>query len=123
MPTWTTEEEVVVLYYASRRIKNVTIVDLLAKKCCPKVRNIKQITHKASRLRKVCGQKKGALGDTWPVPDRDWDRKLVDRWLFDRMERTKLAQLLEFDGESAAIIGEASGHGEALTRLYVLTVR
>lgn len=108
MSKWTTEEELVLLYYASRRVRIATIVDLLAKKCLPKVRNAKQIAHKASRLRRVCGQKELVLGDSWPTPDPEWDLKLVDEWLFSRMEKAQLERLLEFDGETAAIIGEVS---------------
>lgn len=109
MQYWTIEEEVVVLYYASRRVKNATIVELLAKKCSPRVRNLKQIAQKSSRLRRICGQKKVVLEDTYPAPFPDWDRKLVDQWLFSNMEKAKLQQLLEFDGETAAIIDEVSG--------------
>ena len=113
MSQWTTEEELVLLYYASRRVRIATIVDLLAKKCRPKVRNAKQIAHKASRLRRACGQKELVLGDSWSTPDREWDLKLVDEWLFSRMEKAQLERLLEFDGETAAIIGEVSGFGKS----------
>lgn len=109
MTMWTVEEEVIVLYYASRRVRNVTIVELLAKKCSPRVRNLKQIAHKSSRLRRICGQKKVASEDTWLPPFPDWDLKLVDQWLFSKMEKADLQQLLEFDGETAAIIGEVTG--------------
>ena len=121
MTAWTIEEELVVLYYASRRIKSATIADLIAKKCHPKVRNVKQITHKSSRLRLACGQRRLVAGSPWPTPDRDWNRKLVDQWLLMKMEKAKLQHLLEFDGETAAIIGEASGLGKLSTRLDVLT--
>ena len=108
MQYWTIEEEVVVLYYASRRVKNATIVELLAKKCSPSVRNLKQIAQKSSRLRRICGQKV-VSEDPFSPPFPDWDRKLVDQWLFSNMEKAKLQQLLEFDGETAAIIDEVSG--------------
>ena len=111
MPRWTIEEEIVLVYYASRRIKHATIVEILAKKCRPEVRNVKQITHKAARLRKVCGQKENASKSTWPARNREWDRELADRWLLSGMETVKLEKLLDFDGETAAIIGEASGSG------------
>ena len=121
MTAWTTEEEVVVLYYASRRIRKATIVELIAKKCYPKVRNLKQVTHKSSRLRIESGQRKHVPGSPWPTPDRDWDLKLVDQWLFGKMDKAELERLLEFDGETAAIIGEASVFGELPTRPCMLT--
>ncbi|KAF6236101.1 hypothetical protein HO173_005729 [Letharia columbiana] len=106
MPKWTIEEEIVLLYYASRQVKYATIADILAKKCHPNVRTVKQITHKAARLRKSCGQKEVVLRACWAASDREWDRKLADQWLFSRMEKAKLVKLLEFDGETAAIIDE-----------------
>ena len=120
MTAWTTEEEVVVLYYASRRIKSATIAELIAKKCHPKVRNIKQIAHKSSRLRMVCGPRP-VVGSSWPTAGRDWNRKLADEWIVSKMEKAKLQQLLEFDGETAAIIGEASGLRELSARTCMLT--
>ena len=121
MTAWTTEEEIVVLYYASRSIKGATIAELIAKKCHSKVRNVKQIAHKSSRLRKACGQKKLILGSPWSTADRDWNRKLADQWLVSKMEKAELKHLLEFDGETAAIIEEASGFGELFTRFCELT--
>ena len=120
MTAWTTEEEVVVLYYASRRIKSATIAELIAKKCHPKVRNVKQIAHKSSRLRTLSGHRI-VVGSPWPTSDRDWNRKLADGWIVSKMEKAKLQQLLEFDGETAAIIGDASGPGELSARFYMLT--
>ena len=61
------------------------------------------------------------MGSPWPTPDRDWNRKLADQWLLRKMEKAELERLLEFDGETAAIIGEASGLGEISKRLDVLT--
>ena len=116
MPVWTTEEEAVVLYYASRQVKNGTIVDLLDKKCNHTLRSVKQVSHKSSRLRKVCGEdkvEKVETDETWPRTIREWDLKRVDQWLFMKIEKAKLQQLLEFDGETAAIIGEVSGLGYA----------
>ena len=121
MTAWTLEEEIVVLYYASRRIKSVTIVDLIAKKCHPKVRNLKQVTHKSSRLRRATGQRRLVVGNPWPPADREWNREFVDQWLIGKMEKAKLQHLLEFDGETAAIISEASGLEELSTRFGVLT--
>ena len=121
MTAWTTEEEIVVLYYASRRIKSVTIADLIAKKCHGKVRNVKQIAHKSSRLRNACGPRTFIMGNPWSPADRDLTRKLADQWLVSKMDKAELERLLEFDGETAAIIGEASGLGELFTRFCVLT--
>ena len=121
MTVWTTEEEIVVLYYASRRIKTATIAELIAKKCHPKVRNIKQIAHKSSRLRILSGHKRLAAGIPWRTPDREWNRKLADQWIMSKMEKAKVKHLLEFDGETAAIIGEASGLREISARFCVLT--
>ena len=106
MPRWTTEEELVVLYYASRRVKNAAIIEILSKKCNPKARTVKQITHKIARLRKVCDQDETVVRSTSPLPDRAWNRKLVDGWLLSKMDKAELEGLLEFDGETAAIIGE-----------------
>ena len=123
MTAWTTEEEIVVLYYASRHIKSATIADLIAKKCHPKVRNVKQITHKSSRLRIACGKRRYTAGIPLPpTPDRDWNRKFADQWIVSKMDKADLQHLLEFDGETAAIIGEASGLGELFTKFYVLTI-
>ena len=121
MTAWTTEEEIVVLYYASRSIKCATIAELIAKKCHDKVRNVKQIAHKSSRLRQACGQTKLIMGSPWSTADRDGNRKLADQWLISKMEKSELKHLLEFDGETAAIIEEASGFGELFTRFYMLT--
>ena len=114
MPSWTIEEEIVVLFYASRRVKNATIVDLLAKKCPAidpaNVRNIKQVAHKSSRLRQ-------ALGGTSSASGREWNRNIVDEWLFSVMDEDDVKRLLEFDGETAAIIDEVSGLEEPLIRL------
>ena len=107
MPKWTIEEEIVLVYYASRHIKHATIVAILEFKCGPEVRNLKQIIHKAARLRKECG-----LEDILPKRMRGWDRKHADRWLFSQMEKAELEKLLEFDGETAAIIDEVSGFGD-----------
>ncbi|KAL9134324.1 MAG: hypothetical protein Q9175_004498 [Cornicularia normoerica] len=106
MRKWTMEEEVVLLYYVSRQVKHATIVDILAKKCRPGDRNVKQIAHKAVRLRRSCGQKEVVLDACWPAPDQEWDRELADQWLLSRMGKDELEELLEFDGETAAIIGE-----------------
>ena len=121
MTAWTTEEEIVVLYYASRRIRTATIAELIAKKCHPKVRNMKQIAHKSSRLRVLSGQRRVTVGSPWPTPNREWNRKLADQWIVSKMEKAKVKHLLEFDGETAAIIGEASGLRELSTRFCVLT--
>ena len=108
MPKWSAEEEIVVLYYASRGVKPATIIELLVQKCKPKERNLKQIAHKTTRLRISCGHKEVVHDGDGPPPERTWDRKLADRWLFSKMEKPQLEQLLEFDGETAAIIGEVS---------------
>ena len=121
MPAWTTEEEVVVLFYASRGIKNATIAELIAKKCYPRVRNLKQITHKSSRLRTISNHGRLVVGSSSPTSDEDWTRKLADQWIVSKMEKAKLEQLLEFDGETAAIIAEASGLGQLSARFYMLT--
>ena len=123
MTAWTTEEEIVVLYYASRRIKSATIVDLIAKKCHPKVRNIKQITHKSSRLKIACAMSGPGPMNPFLPPDQEWNRKRADEWIVGQMDKAELDQLLEFDGETAAIIGEASGLGELSTGSRVLTSR
>lgn len=118
------EEEVVLLYYVSRQVKHATIVDILAKKCRPGDRNVKQIAHKAVRLRRSCGQKEVVLDACWPAPDQEWDRELADQWLLSRMGKDELEELLEFDGETAAIIGEVSGFeipGNVLCADYSMT--
>lgn len=110
--SWTVEEEAVVLYYASRRVRNLTIVELLAHKCSPNVRNLKQVAHKSSRLRRICGQKVAPADPSSPSPSPpypDWDLKLVDQWLFSKMEKAELQRLLHFDGGTAATIAEVSG--------------
>ena len=61
------------------------------------------------------------MGSPWSTADRDWNRKLADQWLVSKMDKADLERLLEFDGETAAIIGEASGLGELFTRICVLT--
>ena len=109
---WTNEEEIVLLYYASRQIKYATIVESLAKNCNPGVGTVKEITQKAARLRTGCGQKEIVLVKEWPAHDREWDRMLADRWLLSRMEKDKIEELLEFYGETAAIIDEVSGFGD-----------
>ena len=123
MTAWSTEEEIVVIYYASRRIKSGTIEELIAKKCHPKVRSIKQIAHKSSRLKKACAKRRSGMVNPFLAPDREWNRKLADQWIVSKMEKAELDQLLEFDGETAAIIGEASGLGELSTGFRVLTSR
>lgn len=112
MPKWTPEEEMVLLYYASRGVKNATIIELLVKKCNPRVRTLKQIAHKTTRLRSKCGQKEVVYAGFGPTPERIWDRKLVDQWLLSKMEKPQLERLLEFDGETAAIIGEVSAYAD-----------
>ncbi|CAD6571407.1 MAG: hypothetical protein ASARMPREDX12_004343 [Alectoria sarmentosa] len=105
MKRWTIEEEMVVVYYASRYVKHATIVDILSKKCPPRVRTPKQVTSKVLRLRIASGQKEVVEG-TGASQNRGWDRKLADQWLLSKMEKERLQELLEFDGETAAIIGE-----------------
>lgn len=107
MKRWTIEEEMVVVYYASRYVKHATIVDILSKKCPPRVRTPKQVTSKVLRLRIASGQKEVVEG-TGASQNRGWDRKLADQWLLSKMEKERLQELLEFDGETAAIIGEVS---------------
>ena len=111
MPKWTSEEEVVLLYFASRRVKKATLLNLLDKKCSPRVRTAKQLSHKVLRLRRLCGQKETVRRVDGTMPIREWDRKLVDQWLVAKMEKVKVEQLIEFDGETAAMIGEVSGFG------------
>lgn len=107
MKRWTIEEELVVVYYASRYVKHTTIVDILAKKCSPQIRTQKQITSKVLRLRKASGQKNFVDEAGWPQ-NRGWDRKLADQWLFRKRKKETLEELLKFDGETAAIIDEVS---------------
>ena len=109
---WTPEEEVVLLYYASRRVNKATLMNILDKKCSPKVRTAKQISHKVLRLRRLCGQKEFVRNAEGSAPKHEWDRKLVDQWLLSKMEKAKVEPLIEFDGETAAMIGEVSGIGE-----------
>lgn len=97
----------VVVYYASRYVQYATIVDILAKKCPPRVRNPKQITSKVLRLRKASGQKEFVEGNGAPQ-SRGWDRKLADQRLLSKTEKERQQELSEFDGETAAIIGEVS---------------
>ena len=112
MPKWTIQEEIVLVYYASRQIKHATIVDILEFKCGPEVRTLKQVLHKAARLRKECGQEEYIPSKIPHKRNRGWDRKLADRWLFSKMEKAELEKLLDFDGETAAIIDEVSGFGD-----------
>lgn len=119
MRRWTTEEELVALYYASRNVKHATIVDILAKKCSTEVRTQKQVTSKLVRLRIASGQ-----NEVVEVPGapqiRRWDRKLADQWLFSMMEKERLQELLEFDNETAAIIGQVSMVWKTPARFHTL---
>ena len=112
MPKWPPNEEVVLLYYASRRIKTLTLINILNKKCTPKVRTPKQIAHKVLRLRRLCGQKEIVRLGNGTVPKREWDLELVDQWLLNKMEKAEVKKLIEFDGETAAMIDEVSGFRE-----------
>lgn len=123
MTRWTAEEEIVLVYYASRQIKHATIVAILDLKCRPEVRTLRQIAHKATRLRTQCVQEENTLEGQLPTRHRGWDRKLADRWIFSKMEKVKMdkvkmEKLLNFDGETAAIIDEVSGSGDPWQFLY-----
>ena len=112
MPKWPPDEEVVLLYFASRRVNKFTLMNILDKKCTPKVRTPKQIAHKVLRLRRLCGQKEIVRRSDGTVPKREWELELVDQWLLSRLPKAKVEELIEFDGETAAMIGEVSGFRE-----------
>ena len=48
------------------------------------------------------------LEGTGAPQNRGWDRKLADQWLLSKTEKERQQELSEFDGETAAIIGEVS---------------
>ena len=106
MRRWTLEEEVVLVYYASRYVRYASIVEILATKCIPGDRSIRQISHKVARLRRSGVQSRVVPQTPGLQSDRDWNRVEADRWILLRMCRAELDILLDFDGYTAAIIDE-----------------
>ncbi|KAF6236100.1 hypothetical protein HO173_005728 [Letharia columbiana] len=107
MGNWSTEEEVVVLYYASREIRYCTIIELLQHKCHTSVHKKASLTNRLRKLKNASqdaglGQMQNTTINTGQA--RPWDRKVVDSWLVRMMEKGKLEKVLEFDGATAAII-------------------
>ena len=111
MAPWSLEEDVVILYYASREIRYCTIIELLKQKCPTSVHKQTDLKMRLRRLRKACqdaglGQMQDVTVNTGQA--QPWDRKVVDSWLIRMMEKSKLEKLLDFDGATTAIIEPVS---------------
>ena len=105
--TWTSEEEVVLGYYAIRNINHDSIIEILANKFNTTQRTRNQINQKVAHLRLLNFMAKGAQKYR-PMNGQDWMLRHTDQWILRTVARARLDVLLDHDSKTAAIIGEVT---------------
>ena len=109
---WSPEEDVLLMYFYSRRASLDAIreiiwlkleVDVDANKLYPRIRKIKD-------------EQLLAGGPSFHLPgSRAWDLEVVDDWLCEQMSRDEVLELIEIDaltGEAISIVGLHEGFAD-----------
>ena len=109
MRTWTLKEEVVLVYYLTRNITYVSIIELIAVKCGTEVRRPRHVSDKVAKLLKFGVLERPLQHVCRRNRDQHWDIKRADRWILHVMRKAELDNLLDFSGYVAAVIDEVSG--------------